>query len=114
MTRSDQSPFLTSSVSVMLMAGILWVLALVALPHLHEEIHHHAEEDSEHGHADESGHECAVTLFQQGSIEGALSVVFVSAPVFREMSAVGPMLSAEVAAIFLLNGVLEHAPPFFS
>ena len=92
----------TASVSTLLAASIFWVLALAMLPHFHEEAHHDAHEPE---------HQCVVTLFQQGSIEGAPVVVHVPAPILRDIPAADLVYSTEVAAIFLLGGVLEHAPP---
>jgi hypothetical protein len=100
-----KSRFLRSSVAATLTAGILWVLALAASPQLHEALHHDA---------DEPDHDCAVTLFLHGACDGTSAVQMV--PVFlpARPSPLAEMCSQEVAALFLLTSVLEHAPPLFS
>ena len=88
-----------------LIAHLVLTLAMAACPELHRAIH---------GHADDDGHECAVTLFASGGVDHAAAPFLAPEPQRIELTAARVLRAADVAAVFLLGGVLEHAPPFVS
>jgi hypothetical protein len=88
----------------LLIANLLGAVTLTASPKLHELLHHDA---------DRGEHQCAATvLFSGGSddppVSGAfdLGTVFTSAPDFLP-----EIRSRDVAPLFLIARVFEHAPP---
>ncbi|MDB6140298.1 MAG: hypothetical protein JWO94_3370 [Verrucomicrobiaceae bacterium] len=84
---------------------MLLALAMAASPELHERFHPDAGDHH---------HECAVTHLIQGDFGDSAPVPLTSAgplaPVHEtELIATAPTLW--VTPLFLMNGILEHAPP---
>ena len=67
-----------------------------------------------HADTDDRSHECAVTLFASGGVDHGPAPLLVVEPQRIEMPPVQALHAADVAAVFLLGAVLEHAPPFVS
>jgi hypothetical protein len=88
----------------LLTAHLLIVVVLAASPQLHQLLHHDA---------DQSNHECAVTLMVSGGSDGS------SVPQILEAGAILPVVfdflleanSRDVSALFLGAHIFEHAPP---
>ena len=84
---------------------MIMALAMVVTPELHEHLHHDAGD---------SHHECAVTHLMQGDFgDGAPLPLVAVAPV--QVAPTTEVFSADttanVAPLWLVNGILEHAPP---
>ena len=88
-----------------LIAHVALTLAMAVCPDLHRAIHEEA---------DEHGHECAVTLFASGGVDHGAAPLLAPEPQRIELPAVRVLHTADVAAVFLVGAVLEHAPPFVS
>ncbi len=81
---------------------LLAVLWMAASPALHAAAH----ED-----ASESEHSCCVTMFEAGTFHSApLTVAFSANVVQPVIESIRPV-SVSLGEIFLVLGVLEHAPP---
>lgn len=87
--------------AALLLAHLLAIMAMAVCPELHELVHAGA-----HDH----DHECAVTLYTAGGVEGPMIVVFVVAPVMKVAAQVAPH-TERVVGIFRVQRILEHAPP---
>ena len=92
-------------VAACVLVQMLLAQAMAASPDLHERLH---------SDAGDQHHECAVTHLLQGDFGDGAPVPLVSAGPFvpvheTEIIATAPALW--VAPLFLMNGVLEHAPP---
>jgi hypothetical protein len=94
-------PFRRFLVAVLL-AHLVAIMAMAASPALHELVHAGAHDDHEH--------ECAVTLYTTGGVDGPMIVVFVVAAVVRAAALVAPRVE-RVAGIFRVLRIWEHAPP---
>lgn len=80
-------------------------LALAVSPDLHERLHHDAGSPL---------HECAVTHLIHGDFGDGVPVPMISAgpvPPVPETQVFTDARAAWVRPLFLVNGVLEHAPP---
>jgi hypothetical protein len=92
-------------VAIFVAAAFVWALALSVLPQLHERIH---------SDANQSNHECAITLIVAGNYHHAAAVPLLeaAAPVlqFGEVAALTPTW---VPSPFLGARIFEHAPPVF-
>ena len=88
-----------------LIAHVALVLAMAVCPDLHRALH---------ADADDRGHECAVTLFASGGVAHGAAPLLAPEPPRIELPEVRALHAAEVAAVFLLGAVLEHAPPVVS
>lgn len=86
-------------------AAFLWALALSVSPQLHERVH---------PDANQSNHECAITLVAAGNYHHAATgpLVVVPAPVIQ-FSDLATLDSAWIPSPFLGASILEHAPPVF-
>ena len=91
-----------------LLAHLLAVMALAALPKVHALVHHHAHDhDHDHSHP----HECAVTVFLNGGYSAAVGIpIVVGAISWTLLALIRPSL-VWVESLFLSRSVLEHAPP---
>lgn len=93
-----------SALVCLLIANLLVVVALAASPQLHQLLHHDA---------DQSNHECAVTMMVSGGSDGS------SVPQVLEASVILPVVFdfllethlRDVAPLFLSAHIFEHAPP---
>lgn len=109
---------LRAAVAGLLVAQLLWVIALSAVPGWHEWIHPDARhlEHSKHGgdsrDKQENGeHECAVTLFLSGACDCTpipILVGVLASMVDQEQVGGDPPL---VISTFRSRAILEHAPP---
>lgn len=71
------------------------------------ELHHHC-----HEHADEPGHQCVVTHWQQGTLDHTTpEAIVIEAPIIELPACAGECTSAEVTAMHLRGGLLAHGPP---
>jgi hypothetical protein len=84
----------------LLLAHLLAMVAMAASPALHEWAHAGA-----HDH----DHQCAVTLYAAGGVDGPMIVVFVVAPLVRVAAQMAPRV--ERVGIFRVLRIWEHAPP---
>lgn len=91
-----------SLIALLLMAHLLAVVVLAALPHLHEHLHVDAGLED---------HECAVTLFQHGGYSGAAPEVITVAQITWAPYVHLAPASVWVKSTFLTGCVLERAPP---
>jgi hypothetical protein len=90
-------------VSISLLAGWLWALALAASPQLHQWLH-----GEEAGHQD---HECVATLIAAGGCDAPnIAPVVVVAPLALCL-VVLPECEVEVPSCFLIGAPMEHGPP---
>jgi hypothetical protein len=86
-----------------LIGAFLFATALSASPQLHERVH---------ADANQSQHECAVTLIASGSYDHT-----VAAPAFdpsiaaSQFTQLPTLNSTWVASLFLSASIFEHAPP---
>ena len=81
---------------------LLVVLWMAASPALHAAAHPDASEPE---------HACCVTLFEAGSFNAPPLLALFSARVVQPVSECIRPVSVWVGEIFLVLGVLEHAPP---
>ncbi len=94
---------LKSALAAMLLAGFALALLMSASPELHRLLHHDANDDA---------HECLVTTLNHDGCDSD-----VPAPLLTKVhdivffSAVPVLHSQWVEPLFLMNCVLEHAPP---
>lgn len=91
------------AISFCLIASFLFGVALSALPQLHERVH---------PDANQSQHECVVTLIAHGKCDNTVSppvidpeIVLVSSEQISSIDIVS------VAPLFLSGRIFEHAPP---
>lgn len=90
------------AISFAVILHLLVVLWMAASPALHAAAHPDASEPE---------HACCVTLFEAGSFNApSLLAVFFVSVVQRVIERIRPV-SVWVGEIFLVLGVLEHAPP---
>ncbi len=92
----------------MLLAHVLAIAALAAVPRWHDGLHG--------GHGAEGGdrlHECSVTLFLHGGVETpAAPVAAPGAPLWTgEQFFIRCSASVWIASVFALSRVFEHGPP---
>jgi hypothetical protein len=87
-----------------LIAQFLVIAGLAASPHLHQLLHHDA---------DQSGHECVVTvMLSGGSDDVAPPAILVQAPLPADsLASLLEFSPNDVAALFLTAHIFEHAPP---
>ncbi len=86
-------------------AQMVLALAMAASPELHERFH---------SDAGDQHHECAVTHLIQGDFGDGTPVPLISAAppaAVHETEIIATAPALWVAPLFLMNGVLEHAPP---
>ncbi|MEO6740850.1 MAG: hypothetical protein ABIP20_11390 [Chthoniobacteraceae bacterium] len=81
---------------------LLAVLWMAASPALHAAAHRDASEPE---------HTCCVTMFDAGTFHSAPLPVAFSANVVQPLIACVRPISVSLGKIFLVLGVLEHAPP---
>ncbi len=91
-----------NTIMLLLLAHLLAVVVLAALPQLHETIHADA------GHED---HQCAVTLYQHGGYSDALPDAIPVGCLAWAPLAYQPPVSVWVPSPYLLGSILERAPP---
>ncbi len=103
-SRQDR-PRLQRAIMAVLLAHLLAVIAMAALPKWHEKAHSHAHTDS-HEHE----HECAVTLFLHGGYTVATAIIAIGIVGWLVANFVCPRV-VWVENLFLSRSVLEHAPP---
>ncbi len=112
-SRSPAFSVLRAAVSGLLVAQLLWVLALAASPSWHERVHPEAAHDG-HGDGEDHQHhehECAVTLFLAGGCDCAPAPLLAVAPALVVCpEAIGCDLPLVVFS-FRSRGIFEHAPP---
>ena len=91
-----------------LLAHLLAVMALAALPKVHDLVHDHAHgHDHDHYHA----HECAVTVFLNGGYSASIAVpIIIGAMAWTLLAFIRPS-RVWVENLFLSRSVLEHGPP---
>lgn len=95
-------PFWTLTALVVL-AGLLVVQAMAASGALHKRCH---------DHADESGHQCAVTMLLNGGYDTvAPGIVPIGLPAAAPPAAVAAPHPVDTEPSHLRGGVLAHAPP---
>lgn len=110
-----------------LVAQLLWVLALAAVPGLHERLHahgghsehavegeaHHEESSGDHGGGDglPDEHACAVELFLAGAVSAAPAPATAVKPLLLRRAEPIPGEGTLFVSSFRRRGVLEHAPP---
>jgi hypothetical protein len=90
-------------VTAILLASYLLVLAMAASPALHQWLHNDA---------DEADHQCAAVTAAHGQIDRPMAeIAVVASPAPSWVKARPAIYANKVARVFLVNGVLEHAPP---
>jgi hypothetical protein len=93
-----------NAVVYLLIAHLLIVLAIAASPHLHQLLHHDA---------DDGTHECVVTLMISGGSDGppAPQVLEAGAILHTSFNFSPETHSPDVTPLFLSAHIFEHAPP---
>jgi len=103
MIRSPNFKRFWTLTAIVVMVQLFVVLAMASSGGLHKCLH---------DHADEHGHECAVTLMQSGGYD---TVVPDSVPVAYEpeppLEPLATLIKRVAAPCHLIGGVLAHAPP---
>ena len=104
-----------AAVASLLVAQLLWVLALAAVPRWHERVHP-GEAHSEHhehngGHHKSGEHECAVTLFLSGACDCTVERAGAVAPIVFVAAESTLREPPWVVFSFRSRGIFEHAPP---
>jgi hypothetical protein len=89
-----------------LLAHLLAVMALAALPKVHDLVHGHPH-DHDHDHV----HECAVTVFLQGGYSASVATPIIIGAMAWTLQAFIRPSPVWVESLFLSRSVLEHAPP---
>lgn len=90
-------------VTAILLASYLLVLAMAASPALHQWLH---------DDADEADHQCAAVTAAHGQMDRPMAeIAVVASPAPSWVQARPAIYANKVARVFLVNGVLEHAPP---
>ena len=90
-------------VAAFVSAAFLWILALGALPRMHERVHADAKS---------AEHSCAVTLIASAGVEHSTCDPLLSAPAPSvHFSAIPALDSQWVQSPFLGASIFEHAPP---
>jgi len=87
-------------VTVLLIGLVLLLNGMAAAPALHRAIHHDA---------DNSGHDCAITMFAHGNVEPATCGVSVVAPAMAIKTA--PLLEFSVFSAAIENLPFGRGPP---
>lgn len=101
--RERSANFSRSLIALSVSAAFLWTLALGALPQLHERIH---------SDANQSNHECAITLVAAGNYHHAATGPLTAVPALAiQFSDLATLNSAWVPSLFLGARIFEHAPP---
>ena len=92
--------------AVFISAAFIWSLALSVSPQLHERVH---------PDANQSNHECAITLVAAGNCHHATTgpLIMVPVPVIQ-FSDLATLDSTWVPSPFLGASIFEHAPPVFA
>jgi|ERR1700737_3625784 hypothetical protein len=90
-------------VAALIAAAFGWALVLSVLPQLHERVH---------SDANQSNHECAITLVAAGNYHHAATgpLIAVPAPAIQ-FSDLATLNSSWVPSLFLRASIFEHAPP---
>ena len=104
------------AILALVLTHLLAVMALAALPKVHEWVHSHNHDpthahshDHTHGHSHE--HECAVTQFLHGGYMASAAAIFViGVAAWTTFSFIRPRF-LWVENLFLSGSILEHAPP---
>jgi hypothetical protein len=90
-------------VAALVSAAFFWTLTLSFSPQLHVRIHCDAQQ---------SQHECGVTLIAGGKFSHAFAAPLVSAPVPSACFSAVQILDPQwVQSLFLGSSIFEHAPP---
>jgi hypothetical protein len=94
-----------SFIAVSVSAAFSWALTLSASPQLHERVH---------PDANQSDHQCAITLIAAGNYHhaAAIPILDASAPILQ-FCKVAALTPTWVPAPFLGASIFEHAPPLF-
>jgi hypothetical protein len=104
MTRIRDMKGWQNALVCLLVSQLLIIAALAASPHLHQLLHHDA---------DDGDHECAVTVMISGGSDGSpVPQIFDAGTIFLTAFNPSPEIqSHDVAPLFLSAHVFEHAPP---
>ena len=107
--RPDRSR-LHHAILAVVLTHLLAVMALAALPKVHEWVHSHDHAHS-HTHDHSHDHDCPVTQFLHGGYTASVAAVCViGVTAWTTFSFIRPgLIWAE--NLFLSGSILEHAPP---
>lgn len=100
---SENEGFRHTFIAAFVCAAFLWTLTLAFSPHLHVLAHSDAQQ---------SQHECAVTLIAGGKFNDTVAAPLIKAPALAiQFSKIPALASVWVESLFEAASVFEHAPP---
>ena len=100
---SQNAKFRYAFMAAFVCVAFLWTLTLAFSPHLHVLAHSDAQQ---------SQHECAVTLIAAGKYNDTSAAPLIKAPALAvQFSKIPALASVWVESLFEAASVFEHAPP---